>query len=609
MQLNLKLTQKIKLAFFITLTCEIVFVGYLWFMLQGAQQEINEANRVRMMISSLTELSNDIQETSMNAMMRLIAPTTKGERYETALNRVSDKIDRLRDLSDGRPSETQAINELRSTISVAPELLMTAMNNFEVDNQKHYAALTQLAQASHTAVQQVNHMLVGYQQIQDAERESQFKSREHIKDLLLLGLVLNVCGGFFIVIWITKPLTHRLEVLTENALRFAAGQKLNPPLAGDDEITTVDRAFHVMAENVEESKRKETAVIENALDVICSIDADGRFVEVNPACISVWGYSPDDLIGKRYAEIVDRSQSKTNAPQIPAMTKEKSQSAYENRIVRKDGAVVDMLWSARWSDREQSWFCVAHDITDRKKSEQLRRDFVAMISHDLRTPLTAVDLSLQILSCGACGELGEKAVSNVTNAERNLSFVMHLINSLLDVERMNAGKLEMRLSPMSIGDVISRSVEAVKPLCERDGVRLVVESIDTDIVGDEDRMVQVLVNLLSNALKFSGKGSEIVLNAHEDAGFVEISVTDNGPGIPADQQNKIFERFERGAQTRKQIEGTGLGLAICKAIIEQHNGTISVSSREGKGSKFFFRIAKLSTASTKVSTRKPGLRS
>ena len=218
----------------------------------------------------------------------------------------------------------------------------------------------------------------------------------------------------------------------------------------------------------------------------------------------------------------------------------------------------------------------------------MKREFVQMISHDLRTPLTSVELSLDMMSRGAYGAITEKAVQRVHDARNNLTYVMNLINGLLDIEKMNAGKLEMRFSKIHFQDIIERAVEAVEPIAQRDGFELDSEADDVELVADGERLLQVIVNLVSNALKFSPKGGKVKLVAKETETGVEVTVTDQGPGISTEQQERIFQRFERiDRPGQKQVEGSGLGLAISKEIVEQHGGSIGVRSVEGQGSTFF----------------------
>jgi signal transduction histidine kinase len=310
------------------------------------------------------------------------------------------------------------------------------------------------------------------------------------------------------------------------------------------------------------------------------------------------GWAPEELIGLRYVELLAHKPETDNL-RFVGLTTETARSTFENQIVKKDGSVIEMLWSAQWSASESSWFCVAHDISDRKRVEQLKREFVSMISHDLRTPLSSVQVSLNLMSIGACGDLPDKAIEQARDAEHNLSFVMILINGLMDVEKMHAGRMSLRTRETNIANVIERAVEAVTPLANRDDVKLVWALPDIPLIADENRLLQVLVNFLSNALKFSRPGTEIRIGTVDRISEVEVSVSDSGPGIREEDRQRIFQRFEQvDANSKASRDGHGLGLAICKAIVSEHGGTIDVHSIEGKGSTFFFRIPKKPTNST-----------
>jgi signal transduction histidine kinase len=193
--------------------------------------------------------------------------------------------------------------------------------------------------------------------------------------------------------------------------------------------------------------------------------------------------------------------------------------------------------------------------------------------------------------------LNEKAQKNVSVAKRNLSYVVSLITGLFSMEQLSSGQLEIKLSTVEIGSLIDRSLEAVRPLAEQRNIRLCTDSTSTPILADANLLVQVLVNLLSNALKFSPQGSTVSILAEERGEQLLIKVIDQGRGIPAEKLKTIFERFEQvEASDATQKGGTGLGLAICKTIIEQHGGSIGVKSEPGHGSTFWIDMPKQSTA-------------
>ncbi|HEY9684965.1 MAG TPA: PAS domain-containing sensor histidine kinase [Oculatellaceae cyanobacterium] len=592
---NLKLTHKAAIVFGTMLVFELLFVGVLWAQLETANRQIDEGNRVRTLVQHLTKLSTLVQYVSMEMFHSLMWSSPGSVDYSwtsAAYERLPNEIRQLKTWARGT-EEIAPINELQR-ICNAEDIVTTfqaAENTYLSQNRpEHLKYLNRLKARSDEAIRQLNSILSYYQEKEEKSEKREQESRNSIKTVLTIGIPANVLVASLIVILFFRGMIRRLGLLSDNTIRVAQGIPLNPTLIGSDEISAVDQSFHRMADALAAAKRREKAIVDNALDVLCSVNNNGTFVEVSPACIALWGYRPDELVGRAFVDILEAGY--TDQP-IGSRVSEPVKITFENRVLKKDGSTMDMLWSAQGLPHERSWYCVAHDITDRKRAEQLKREFVSMISHDLRTPLNSVEFSLSLISEGVCGEVSEKVSENVSDAENNLAYVMTLIEGLLDVEKMHAGKLEMKFYPTNVDDIVRRAVAAVQPLAERDSSKLTIEHLDADVVADENRLVQVVVNFISNAMKFSPKGTEVKVVARDLVDKIEVGVTDSGPGIPIDQQERIFKRFERiEGNGKPSVEGSGLGLAICKAIVEQHNGTIGVQSDGIAGSTFFFRIPK-----------------
>ncbi len=241
-------------------------------------------------------------------------------------------------------------------------------------------------------------------------------------------------------------------------------------------------------------------------------------------------------------------------------------------------------------------------VSEREEVDRLKKDFVSTVSHELRTPLTSIRGSLGLLASGVAGDLTAEARQLITVAERNSVRLITLINAILDFERLESGKAEMDLRPVPLQRIFDRSRESVSAFAEQESVRIDVERTGAVVLADEKRLIQVLVHLLSNAVKYSHRGGVVTMRARPLDGRIEAQVIDRGRGIAADKQEKIFERFHQidSGDARTQ-SGTGLGLAICKAIIEQHGGTIGVESVEGEGSTFSFRVADAAEAVSRAS--------
>ncbi len=236
---------------------------------------------------------------------------------------------------------------------------------------------------------------------------------------------------------------------------------------------------------------------------------------------------------------------------------------------------------------------VFHQMADELADAAARKqELMQMVAHDLRTPLTSIQASLSLMSLGILGELPEKAVKQVDVAEKSSSRLISLINDLLDIEKLEAGKMQMDPSDIELAPVIQSGVEAVEEFAHQRKVSIDVKPTDARLHADGDRLVQVLVNLLSNAIKYSPEDGVVTIETIAGVGpMIEVRIIDQGRGVPAKFKEAIFQRFQQvDISDSKEKKGTGLGLPICKAIVEAHGGKIGVESEPGQGSTFWFRI-------------------
>jgi signal transduction histidine kinase len=233
---------------------------------------------------------------------------------------------------------------------------------------------------------------------------------------------------------------------------------------------------------------------------------------------------------------------------------------------------------------------VMHDTaTALEDAARRKEEITSMVSHDLRTPLMNIQTVLTMMSDGVYGSLSAKATDAAKRAESNTGHLIRLINDLLDLDKLSAGKMPLLLRDTQLEDVFQRTRESLEYFSEDHQVKLDFQSTDAKVRADADRLVQVLTNLVSNAVKFSPPDSTVVVSAAKVDECIEVSVQDNGKGIPAEFLPKLFARFEQAAPD-DSMRGTGLGLSIAKAIVESHEGSIGAESEVGKGSRFWFRL-------------------
>ncbi|HTA97346.1 MAG TPA: ATP-binding protein [Solirubrobacteraceae bacterium] len=268
----------------------------------------------------------------------------------------------------------------------------------------------------------------------------------------------------------------------------------------------------------------------------------------------------------------------------------------EIRFLRRDGTA---LWGNLTlsllrdeADVPRQVIGVLQDITGRKEAEQVKDEFISVVGHELRTPLTSIRGSLGLLEGGVFGELPEEATNMVALAVTNTDRLIRLINDILDIERMDAGRMELQLAPVKTSEIINNAMQVVQMTAAQARVTLAADvQEDLTVNIDADSILQVLVNLLGNAVKFSPRWSTVTITVAYKNGRALFSIKDTGRGIPDDRLETIFERFRQvDSSDAREKGGSGLGLAIARNIVEHHGGHISVESELGQGSTFYFTL-------------------
>jgi signal transduction histidine kinase len=234
---------------------------------------------------------------------------------------------------------------------------------------------------------------------------------------------------------------------------------------------------------------------------------------------------------------------------------------------------------------------IVKDVSREYEADRLKQSFMAMVGHELKSPLMSIHVCLQMLGKGFFGNLTEEGQESVKTAEQSVHRLIGLVNEILDAEKLESGSISIAPQTTNLEKILDMAANAVSALAEANKIRIHRDRVDVEITADTNRLVQVVVNLLSNAIKFSPPNSKVQLYAKVSEDAVEVSVEDNGRGVPKEHQQLVFERFHQVSPgDAKEKGGTGLGLAICKAIVEAHGGSIGVDSEPPDGSRFWFTI-------------------
>ncbi len=346
-----------------------------------------------------------------------------------------------------------------------------------------------------------------------------------------------------------------------------------------------------------ESERRHRAIFDNAAVGITYTDLEGpAILDANHTFAAMVGYTPQELRGGDYSRIAQSDFKGADRALAEAVRSgQVDHLQQELGYVSANGSTRQAMLTVSTVRDEQGRpshvVGIFEDITRRREAERAREEFVSVVGHELRTPLTSIRGSLGLLAGGLLGELPEEAAGMVALAVANTDRLVRLVNDILDIERMDSGHLPLERAPVGVAELVRSSAQALEATAEQAGVWLRMEVEELTVCADADRVVQALVNLLGNAIKFSPRGRSVTVAVARGDGCAVFSVRDSGRGIPADQLDSIFERFNQvDVSDAREKGGSGLGLAIARGIVESHGGHLWVESAVGRGSAFCFTL-------------------
>jgi len=345
----------------------------------------------------------------------------------------------------------------------------------------------------------------------------------------------------------------------------------------------------------ERLSERQAAMFDGGVDGMLLLDGSGYILRMNPSVVRMFGYDSAELIGQHNTELMndpfDLEASQAWLDQVGKAGIDGAGRRHEFVGRRKDGTTfaTEVAVSRVSEGDDRRYVAAIRDISAFKRAEQMKNEFVSTVSHELRTPLTSIAGSLGLLSSGAVGPLNEKAGRLVGIAHSNCERLIRLINDILDIEKIESGKMHFAEEEIDIGALIEWTVAANRALADRHQVLLSAETpADRTLVrGDADRLEQLLTNLVSNAIKHSPAGQTVEIAAIAGSTRIAIDVMDRGSGIPEEFRSRIFGKFAMADTSDTRTKGgTGLGLSIAREIAHHHGGTILFQDRPGGGTIF-----------------------
>lgn len=452
-----------------------------------------------------------------------------------------------------------------------------------------------------------NDEIFGYITLYTDWKNSKNKELRNIRQLSTISILLFIIIAIFSFILHTKWIYTPILKLKDITLKISSGNYgTKIPQRTADEIGSLSNSIDQMRDKIQltmnelvDGEKMQRAILESVPDAIITINAKGIIQSFNPSAEKTFQYAANEVTGKNIKMLMPddiafhHDQYLNNF--ISTHRAKVIDISRELFGIRKDQSrfPIDLTINAKVIDNEYIFTGVIRDITERKKVDRLKNEFVSTVSHELRTPLTAIKGSLDIVTHGLNLKLPEQATTMLNIANRNVERLLILINDILDVSKLESGKLNFKLEKVEAKPFLKSCIELNQEYAKKYNTKFLCGECDDDIIinVDKDRLAQVMSNLLSNAAKYSPENIAVKISTVVNHDVIRVNVKDYGPGIPEDFQNTLFEKFTQSdSGDTRQVGGTGLGLSISKMIIEKLGGTIGFDTIINKETTFYFEL-------------------
>ncbi len=445
---------------------------------------------------------------------------------------------------------------------------------------------------------------------QNHMRSSQQKANDNATKAIYSTLIFSsiailtaIIFGLYIAGVIIKP----VKKLTNSVRKVAAGELDQAiEVTTKDEIGRLAEEFNIMTRKLKEyeklnvsklleEKKKSEGIVKSISNPIIVTDDDNKISLINYKAAQLFDVKEKQVLGSHFLENIkndnifelindtlesgeEHSDRKGEVLQFQQDQQELTFRITTTPVTDEDGKVIMVI-------------TLLEDITKLKKVDEMKSEFVSMVSHEFRTPLTSMSMGINMLLKEKAGSINDDQKELLEVAEEDCQHLSNLVDDLLDLSKMESGEIDLEFENVKVGKIFDASIKPFEQQADEKGIELARdEEIDLEVHADVNKITWVITNLIGNALRYTEEGDRIELHADKKGHKVHIAVSDNGAGIPKEYQHKIFEKFVRAGQDRDSSTGTGLGLAISKEIVEAHGGRIWVDSEEGKGSTFTFTV-------------------
>ncbi len=605
MRLSLSLRFKGLLVVLLLLAMELLFVGCHVWLLQEAELESRKQETAKEVIARATDMLQSLYDAGDSVAKYLVSHDPEGiRRYEQARQQIPDEINWIKEHIKDDKSQLALLEKIETSVTAGMNTL--AEMRAITDKEAQFVAM-QYAVKLRAKVQKnmegLIHDLIDFlnteKKIESASPKVLQTQRDMIKYLLWAGVALNIVVAFALALLFVRSITSRLTIVEDNSLRLRQRKPLRAPLSGDDEIALLDQAFHKMSHSL----RGEEALVQASEEQVQTIidqmpiglaiiqtsntenDKNEEIEYANPTLEKMLGFKSGAMVGTKVAShflipgpkpaplqdssliegIVDLIAAKKDLSQIPV-----------------EFSVTDVSLGQLTEQNKQ--LATVIDVTEKREIEKMKEAFLAMVSHDLRTPLTSVAGFLHMLPMGVYGELNNAIVASTKVAEDEVEHLIALINDLLDLEKLRAGQLDLRMSQFDLEDIIDSSVDALYSLADALIVSVIFEGCEGKIAADQERLQQAITKTLEGLLRLCEPGDTINISVTMVVTNLKkaytIAFNSEKIGLQNTVLAKLFEPFQPIELPSGSIS-LGLRLPLAQAIVHSHGGTCGASQHSG----------------------------
>ena len=532
---------------------------------QGKEALVLQMQRRELSSSALT-LNSGLYDFSVR--IRHIGLPQQKEKTEAILDDMPARVAHFRNAASTNVVSSEILNPINKSLDAIKndllEIKSTVLDKPETPGDEELRAASNRMFAISDSFSKQVEKLIDDCDAKERHLAIQPSSRMYQTCVLDAALILNLWLATLLAAFFSKDIAKRLKEMAENASRLASGAPLSPPVSGSDEIAHLDQAFHKTAAELRIVRERERSFLTNAQSSICALDQQARFVTINPATSKLLLRKPDEILNSSFYDFVADKQA--SVKEMLAL----AQNGCEPVQFETETGINTLRWSIIWSEREKNFFCTARDISAQKELERLKQRLIAILTHDLRTPLASLLGFTGLTQEGVYGNLPDSADQTLSQICQEIDRILELVNDLLDLEKIQTGNMVLNNEIYPINELI---LEAIKKLDQHLSTDLDSEVLDNSTAfADKDRFSQVLASLILEVQLL--KPAKILISAEAGEDLDQISVCGKGLAGNAEEAQLLAQRLNSELESNSK-SGSRLRIPLLLRIVEAESGRLS----------------------------------